>query len=67
VKLTFLVEAEDAVAYYDMQGGRQDTWLRWGEESSPGRDSAPSAIVLGCFGSIPMSLKRTDRWLTGSN
>ena len=25
VKLTFLVEAEDAVAYYDMQGGRQDT------------------------------------------
>ena len=53
VKLTFLVEAEDAVAYYDMQGGRQDTWLWWGEESSPGRDSAPSAIILGCFGSIP--------------
>ena len=25
VKLTFPVEAEDAVAYYDMQGGRQDT------------------------------------------
>jgi hypothetical protein len=59
VKLIFLIEMEDLVAYYDMQGGRRDTSQCWPEKSSSGRDGAPSAIILGFFGSHSTPLERT--------